>query len=414
MVLEIRGTNALAKLGGWSPQVADFAMLILPLLVLMLARQRVVPPRIVLVFLAFYAFALLRGLAVDPATAVNGLRLDITFILLLISVSSGGIDRMGYDVVRKILIAGALLAVAVSLARFAFGPNFLISQGPLDIEIADDWNDGRTLGAPAVIIMALAAVMTIARDYALGIPRPRLRVGLLTIGLLVMIAVSGQRTALLGFVIALGLMVINRVRPMILFAVLSVPAVIFVVTTGIVSISPDMAEGVGQELGGRSGTFEFRTYLWKGFFESTYNWSAIDMLFGLPLGQRPSFYVLERVWTASLHSAYIGLIPIIGYLGTFVLLMAIAYYAADAIRRFILYRGSNDRNGPELRVYLLAILLVYGVSYEWRTIFGLMLGCLFIPYGKIGRDTIAAVSGPRDWDGKFPMLSTLTFQRGSN
>jgi hypothetical protein len=391
MVIEIRGRNAIAQFGGATLQVADMAMPLLPLLGLLLARQRIQPPRIVLAYLAFYGFVLMRGMALDPAAALNAFRLDVTLIVLMLSISTGGIDRMGYDTVRRILLAGALLATAVSLARFAFGPNFLIVQGPIDIEITDDWNDGRTLGAPAVVLMALAIVFSMARDYALRLPKPRLRFGILSAGLLAMIAASGQRTALLGFVVALGLMAINRIRPAALLVLLAVPALLFITWTGIVSLDAAAAEDVGQGLGGRSGTFAFRTHIWHGFFQSIHNWPAIDLFFGLPLGQRPSFYVLERVWTASLHSAYVGLVPQIGFVGTGVVLLGVLAYTARAARAFLRHDRDAQAVSPELRVYLAAILLVFGISYEWRTIFGLMLGCLFLPYRRPDR-----VAAPRE------------------
>lgn len=391
MVLEMIGRNTLIPLGGVGLQVADLAMPALPVMVILLIVRGVRFPMTLLVFLAFYAVSMTRGLAANPMAAINGFRYDITLVLLMLSFATGGMNRIGYDVVRRILNAAALLVVAVSLARFAYGPNFMIDLSNVDIDLVDDWNDGRTLGAPAVIIMVIAILLATVRDYALGLPRPRMRFSFWTLMLLAMVIVSGQRTASLGFALALGLMAINRFRGVVLGLLALVPVGLFVIVTGVVDLGAGLAEVVGQNLGGRSGTFAFRVSIWQAFGESVQRWQGMDYLFGLPLGQRPVFYLLARLWTSSLHSAYVGLVPIIGFAGTACFLIGLLVAFGRALLGFVQYRGSTTPPGVELQLFFAAVLLLYGVSYEWRGILGLLIGCLIMPRNDTPRIDLAAV-----------------------
>jgi hypothetical protein len=382
MVLEIIGRNTLIPLGGSGLQAADLAMPALPVLAALLILRGVRFTAILLAFLAFYALTFVRGLITDPSAALNAFRFDVTLILLILSFSTGGLERMGYKTVCRILVAASMLVAAVSLSRFAYGPNFLVDMSNVDIEIADDWNDGRTLGAPAVLIMVCAILFGVMRDYATAKPQPRIRWDLVTIFLLGMVLASGQRTACLGFALALGLMAINRFRAAVLPVLILVPFALFVVWTGIIDLSGSVAENIGQNMGGRSGTFAFRMSIWNAFFQSLDQWHGFDLLFGRPLGQRPVFYLLQRLWTASLHSAYVGLIPLIGFAGMLVFLTGILLCTFGAMGRFIKYQRGPMPPGTELQLFSAAVLLVYGISYEWRNILGVLIGILILPSSR--------------------------------
>lgn len=377
LVLDITGLNKILSLGPVNVQVADITLPAIPLMIAFYVRDRLAPTVPVLILLGLYAFSLVRGIAADAPAALTDFRYDIHMLALLAIVTTGGVDRMGYRTVARILNLAALIVCAVSALRFAYGPNFMIDLSNVDVTTADDWNDGRTVSGPSIIILATAIIFNVCAKTRDG--SHRLGIGPLSILFLVFVVISGQRTASIGLVLAIGLMLFNRVRAMLVVPMICAPIAIFLIVTGWLPIDTGAVENVGQDLGGRDGTFAFRTHIWGAFLDHFATWQPLNQLLGQPIGTPVEFYMLERVWTSSLHSAYLGLVPQIGIVGALIFFASLLPYIFRTIWDFVVGASYETSLSPELRVYAMLITLVYGISYEWRTIFGLLLGALLAP-----------------------------------
>lgn len=382
MVLDTFGNNTILPFGGSHIQASDLALPLMPLVVALSIARRVRPPAIVLLYYAFYSISFARGLQGEPANLTTQLRFDILFLALLWTFSTSGLERVGYETIRRLFLGASAIMLLVGMSRLVYGPNFLVHMNALDVETADDWNDGRILSASTAIIFAISFLMEVTRDIARPGRRPgpllRLRLTPIACILLFAILISGQRTATMGLLLAIGFMLINRARQLTWIPLFLLPVVVFLIIANIINIDPTTAEDIGEAVGGgRSGTFQYRVLMWKALFLDLPLWSGFDLLFGQPLGTLRTLYLPGRLWNASLHSAYIGLLPLIGFLGTFTFVGGVFFYLVRTIAHFIRYAWYSTLACVELRLYSLLVVMVFGISYEWRTVAGMLLGIAF-------------------------------------
>ena len=117
----------------------------------------------------------------------------------------------------------------------------------------------------------------------------------------------------------------------------------------------------------RRQTINARELIWSSALFKYSTWSNTDKVLGLPAGQPYELIVKDRDWTSSVHNTYIGILMLYGGAGllTFLALVVgglISALAATFDRRTINGFGIT----PAVAVGWLAIMIIYGYSYEWR------------------------------------------------
>lgn len=388
---DLRGTAEITQLGSTAIWADDLVTLALGPLVLFILGTRVRLPLVITVFTLIYVVAMLRGAFSNPLLTFLGFRFDTVFFGLLLCVLSGGIERVGYARVTQIFTGFALATCALSLLRNVFG---------FELFAAAEWttvpgvlyNDGRTLNAFSVLLLSIAIVLRMCRRIETGPPgEHRFRLDLLSILFLAAILLSGQRTASIGLMIALGFMLCNRYRGLTYFGVVAIILGFLYLAITNTPIDAELIEGTAAQYG-KGGTFTYRTLIWSGFLQNLADWSTFDYLFGLPLGERPRYYLLTathvRLWSGSIHSAYLGTIVNTGFVGVTLLMGISLWRLITAYAGYVTYASRGFRFSPELRLCLAMLIIVIGFSYEWRGLCGFIVGVLVaLPTRK---DNVAA------------------------
>ncbi|MBB3951191.1 hypothetical protein [Aureimonas jatrophae] len=397
---DLRGTAEIASLGSTAIWADDLVTLGLgPLIVFCLgARNRL--PLAISLFMGIYAIALLRGLAIDPLKTFLGFRLDTVFFALMLSVMTGGIERLGYRRVVQIFTGFGMAVCALSLLRNVFG---------FELFAATEWttipgvlyNDGRTVNAFSVLLLSIAVVLRICVRIETQPPgEHRFRFDAISTLFVLALLLSGQRTASIGLALALGFMLCNRYRGLTYVVVPLIVGTFLTLALTRTPIDASLIEGAAAQYG-KGGTFTYRTLIWTGLLENISTWSTFDYLFGMPVGVRPSYYLFTsthtRLWGGSIHSAYLGTIVNAGLIGSIILFSIYIWRTLVAYIGYVTYSPRRSRFSPELRLCLSMLVLVLGFSYEWRGLNGFAMGVIFaLPYSRstrVGRPPVRSHNG---------------------
>jgi hypothetical protein len=399
---EVRGTTQLVSVGSLNVKVLDPLSPMLVLLLGCLVIDKRKPSWPIMVYLGLYLLIFIRGFAERPLGANDGLRQDIVFLCLLLCVSTGGWLRLGTNRIVRLFTIAALAIGLLSVFRHIFGFTLFADANRTE-EVWQLFNDGRTLSANGVVLLSVTVILRLLRqrinkphDRAAKAQKNRLQ-HLITLFILAIIVLSGQRTASLG--LALALVFFSSIR----FRFVTVIAMGLVVIAALVA-SAVPAASIEALFGGKSGTVQYRQLIWDGFFNDMRSWPLSEVLFGRPLGDRAEFYVGNALWRGSLHSAYVGTISLMGYVGLAVTLASTVPAFLYAYFKYLRYERTESIFPPELRLMLGSVFFVFGFSYEWRELSGLMFAVLVAPYSNgAGAERRPVRAGFRPSDGTGPI-----------
>lgn len=399
---EARGVTELVSLGSFSLKIIDPLTPALFLLVGLVLVSKRLPPLVVCVYFAIYAMVMVRGVIANPMLANDGLRRDVMFLALLLWSTTGGWQRLGTARVVKFFTVAAFAISALSILRHAFGYELFADASRTDVEFRI-FNDGRTLGPVPVLLLSVAIIVRLTQNQLEDRKNSwRFHFDPITLFFFAVILLSGQRTASLGLAVGMLVVLLNRVRPTMHILLVAALAGLLVLSLLSIELNADFIES-GFE--GKSGTLTYRTLIWAGFFQDLQNAPIFNVLFGRPLGDLAAFYVRRTLWTGSLHSAYIGSISLVGYIGLAVILVGAGWNLLKAYLNYTTYRRPPAFFTPELKLMLASIFLIFGFSYEWRELSGLMFGVLVsnMPAALPARTLEARANSPDDQPMPLPV-----------
>ncbi len=406
---EARGVTELISLGSFSIKIIDPLTPALFLLVGLVLVSKRLPPLVVCVYFAIYAMVLVRGAIANPLLANDGLRRDIMFMALLLWSTTGGWQRLGTARVVKFFTIAAFAISALSILRHVFGYELFADVSRTDIDFRI-FNDGRTLGPVPVLLLSVAIIVRLMQSQLEDHKNSwRFRFDPITLFFFAIILLSGQRTASLGLAVGMLVVLLNRARSITHILLVAGLTGLLVLSLMSIEINADFIES-GFE--GKSGTLTYRTLIWGGFFQDLQNAPVFNILFGRPLGDLAAFYVRHTLWTGSLHSAYIGSISLVGYVGLGVILAGAGWNLLKAYLNYTTYRRPPAFFTPEIKLILASIFLIFGFSYEWRELSGLMFGVLVSNLPAAVPVRAPAVRTPKTGGWPTPVGPVLAAERG--
>lgn len=383
LVRETIGRTEIVQVANYTLHVIDISLIFLILAVAInilrvrLTLSLTLMPILVIVGLTL--LNLLRGSLLDPGQTLVWIRINVSLsLILLLAISAPTTPRFWRGVVRGIHIAALFLVTLLAL-RGIFGHTLFILY---EFDSAIGLNDGnRSIAAFGAFVLALSFIIALSTMIQ---PHRRFRVATWVWPgvLLLSLAMSGQGTAAMCAVIG-GVVVLIAERslfraPMSLLVAIGVALGVVYLIAGTVVNLEDVSLGA-WDLSRRTSTYESREEIWARFLDSFAHYNAFDKFFGLPAGRSPAFTVylsgVSGQWKSSLHSMYIGTLPVLGIVGLsmFVILM---------LQLLIGLVGRTNRmtrlGGPVRAVPLACVIatLVLSITYEVRyeQVLGLFIG----------------------------------------
>jgi O-antigen ligase len=194
------------------------------------------------------------------------------------------------------------------------------------------------------------------------------------------IVLSRQRTASLAIAIGIvtlfvsDLTFLRRHAAVVMIGGMLVVAALAVWATGLLPELIQMLPREFQESLQKTATLTGREEIWSYALGWRFaNWDAIRQFFGAPAGEPLDIVTHQGLWKYSLHSPYVATIMNYGILGAFAWISLVLVGMAGALRA--LRQQTANRAGLSSSVVLawLAILLVYGITYELQNGAGFFL-----------------------------------------
>jgi hypothetical protein len=307
-----------------------------------------------LLFFLIFALSLFRGTALDPQRALFFARPYIIISLVLLAASS---FKLRYWDQREII--NLIFYFGVILSSICY---FRVITGIGGYEA-----HGRPLLVWATFIILAAFSVTMIYKNEIGFRRYYFFFGLAFAGA---ILGSGQGTALVAAILII-LLIVATGRGGLLPPAVRIPILMLGLLAVLLSGPVVMGEisdrsilsGWAEE---RGDTSRGRQLVWRSFLEAFDARIFFDRLFGLPMGQKDILIVDlqgDRIWTHSLHNAYLEVLAFSGYAGFTVFVICVLAVTLGGLRLFF---QPTDRRMAITAASFVIMMLTFGISYDFR------------------------------------------------
>lgn len=372
---EVLGQTLLASFGFYTLHIVDPAVVLLFAACALSLRARLPQGGMALVMVLVIASLVIvnfvRGLAVQPASALLWARANLSIAPFLLLAVTCPLSSDFYRTVRRALIVAACLLCALAVLRHLAGPSLFMTGVIAEQDINDG---GRVLSVYGAYLLALGAALLLsdALQFARG---RRRRLALLPI-LVAVELTTGQGTASIALVTMCGLVLFLERGPF--RSIRASAGGVLLISLALVASLADVeslpfAAGGNFDLAHRSDNFQTRQAIWTGLKAGFGALDLKDQLFGLPAGQLPDVIVsmqdrfgAARVseWKASIHSMYYGSLPIMGYVGLSAYIFLLILLALGSLVAVV--RARPGRLTPTYPLAMCIGTAILSVSYEVR------------------------------------------------
>lgn len=381
---EVAGSENVVAISGYQITLVEPMLFVLLMLNLINVSSGSLPKTFLsvsaILFFFVFALSLFRGAVLDPQKAMFFARPYVIMPLVLLASSSFKLRNWNErDIINLIFFFG------VALSSIFY---FRLITGTSGYEV-----HGRPLFTWATFIILCALSVTIIYKNEIGFRRYHFFFVLAFSGA---ILGSGQGTALVAaMLIFLLIFAIGSRRglpqavriPILMLGLLAVllSAPLLIGEIGDRSILSGWVEERGDTSRGRQ-------LVWRSFLDAFDERVFFDRLFGLPMGQRDFLFVgLEgnRVWTHSLHNAYLEVLAFSGYVGLALFVICVLSVMLRCLRLFF---QATDRRLSITAAAFVIMMLTFGVSYDFRgdAAFHLLMPILLVRashmHSRHGRD----------------------------
>jgi O-antigen ligase len=388
LVAGIRGHSSLLKIGSYNLCAEDVAVIVL--VVALISRidvGRISLSRVLLAFILLIAFFNL-AIGVSGGNSYAALfefrNRAVALLFFGLILSRWGTLRPG-EYLRLPLVAGAVAFLLLYAVRLVGGPLLLVdpeSFGALHAE----YMEARLINAEAVIFLGAAAIFFLseAAHQNLDSFRKSAYWALAAVCFLVVL-VSRQRTGTVAVIAGLCIFLLLHPTQLggkralrLLAGVALLGALLVVAITVLGDVLEILPESFRESIS-RRDTFYGRVEIWTSSLAAYSSWSFRWRAFGRPAGE-PLIVLLDQgEWEYSIHSAYLGLLLNYGFVGAALWAALLLAALIAALRSSQARQLQTSDLAPSVAASWLVILLIYGVSYEWRNGAAVFLGIAMIP-----------------------------------
>ena len=374
---EVRGWDELGNIGSYHLHGADIAAA-LGLVALIAAKPGFGRLNLmkVLVFVigGVIGFTLLRGIGENPFLAFYSFRDRAVPLLFLFYVAFSRTKLEPVFSSQPWLVLWISIAIIVFCLRMVLGPNLFMSHASPSYLFP--WISGelRVVGNGTVLLFGLALTMFLDNFLSTTNLERRRFYLFFMIAMFTVIILSRQRTATVASLAGLITLLFANYkflrRNKVVLIILAGLALIVVVilSTGLLSVLVQMLPTEFQKSFEKLGTLNARVNVWNVAIGWRFvNWDIVRQLFGPPSGEPLDLVGSDGgLWGHSLHSQYIATIMNYGLVGAIAWAALVINGIVQALRA--LRSGMPNRVGISPRVVLswFAILLVFGIGYEWH------------------------------------------------
>jgi hypothetical protein len=394
---EIRGDGFVAFIGSynlWSTDIVVVASL--PMLLMALQNPSVggYARWFALGWLAIVTLWLLRAIPISSHMTALSFRRYAALCVGLLAFGLRPVSQATFKKIRSAFISIGLCVAALVVLRLIFGATLFVpaNSGGLWAYAVD----GRPVQALAALILGEALIFsmsrhsTVSKSRFMGFDSNRA----VTIVLAATLIVSGQRTAMAATAIGVAVLVIanSKVR-------LGGFVILIAIFGGLATLVALAAFNGGQLLlilpqilaGGHAvADFSFRTQIWNSIVQNFSTWSLPEQLFGKADTWTLFWYLVrdDAIHTdaRSAHNELLGALLFTGIMGVAMLVCMMISTIVEAVRA-IQQRNPLNVSGvpPALVLALIAIVVVYSVSYEWLYEQGIILGLCIAGWPRLRR-----------------------------
>ncbi|MGA7675051.1 MAG: O-antigen ligase family protein, partial [Rhizomicrobium sp.] len=319
-------------------------------------------------------FTLLRGMLVNPFLAFYSFRVRAVPLLFLFYVTFSRTRLEPVSSSQPWLVLWIGIALVVFCSRSVMGPTLFMAHDSPSYLFPFISGELRVVNNETILVFGL--VLTMFLDNCLSTTNFETRRFYLffLVALFVVIVLSRQRTATAASLAGLATLFLANYKflrrnkvVLIILACLAFIAVV-ILSTGLLPVLLLMLPEQFQRSIEKFATLNARENVWNVAIGWRFvNWDIVRQLFGPPAGE-PLDLVTSNgsLWGHSLHSQYIATIMNYGLVGAIAWAALVIYGIIQAFRA--LRSGQPNRVGLSPRVVLswFAILLVFGIGYEWH------------------------------------------------
>ena len=382
---EVRGDGFVALIGSYNLSSTDIAVLSGVPMVLKAIQQpnhdfsysRV----LLLGWIGVVAFWLARAMTISPFSALFSFRVYAAYCAAVLAFSLKPVDSATYRKICLAFIWTGLALTALALLRVAFGSTLFLRP-----DTGAMWGytfDGRPINAPAALILGEAVI------FAMSLPQARITSLMrgfnentaIAIALIIGLLTTGQRTVAAAAGIGIAIMAIDKTRAR--FRGLVNPVTVLgglLVVVVLASVSPqELLSMLPKSFtsGNAMGDFQFRLLIWASIIQNFLSWPVFTQLFGKADTWNLFWYLelSDRLDARSAHNELFGALLFTGALGVLLIIGAVAVcFFGTMLARMRGWVQNISGLSPALVMALVAVLMIYGVSYEWQYEQGIIVG----------------------------------------
>lgn len=324
---------------------------------------------------ALVLLGVLRGMEDNLFEALRSIRYQGAFAFFLLMVPVLPRDETLLRKIRDAIIIFALITSVLVVLRFLIGPSLFMRAVYQDILLIND--GGRPITADGALVMGVGIAMFLSRwiekdfgRYA-AIALPVFAV------LCFCLLLTAQATAIIGSTLSIATVAalhpsLNRpTRIFVVVVTISLLALLVLYLSGYFG-PPDLSifpRYVQDNLKRRTGTVEFRQFIWRGLMIDFQRWNIIEQLFGLISTDKPYIfmpYADGMYWWSAIHSMYYGAIVFMGIVGLTLYIVMLLATILGGLRWVFGPKQSWTRFGGAIPLGVIMAIVVFGYSYEIR------------------------------------------------
>lgn len=374
---EVRGWDELGIIGSYHLHGVDIAAAI-GFVALIAAKPGFGRPNLmkflVLVIGGLIGFSLLRGILVSPFLAFYAFRVRAVPLLFLFYITFSRVRLEPVLHSQPWLVLWICIATVVFCLRSIFGPSLFMAPESPSYLFPLISGEFRVLNTETILVFGFVSTMFLDDLLSTANIEKRQVYLIFIAAMLIVVVLSRQRTAAAASLAGLATLFLANYKflrrnkvVLIILAGLAFIAIV-ILSTGLLPVLVQMLPAQFQKSFEKIGTLNARMNVWNVAIGWRFvNWDIVRQLFGPPSGE-PLYLVTTNgsLWEHSLHSQYIATIMNYGLVGAIAWAALVIYGIIQAFRA--LRSGQPNRVGLSPRVVLswFAILLVFGIGYEWH------------------------------------------------
>jgi hypothetical protein len=391
---EVRATSQLLVIGSYHLWLIDVAVACLVLAILFPPPSehvqanrnysRLPGTRVaifsVIILISLTAIELARGAYLDWFKAAISERVNVFALLFGISILSVPGKHRKIELFVPMFVVGILCISAIFLIRIQFGPTFLMDPNFI-YEGEYKYGENRSILHDSAMMICLCG--TVLLYYGLTTKTSKHARYYFALGMIAAIIVIASRQRTVSIATLVGGMIMLSAEPRILSKVspvvrammfaISLTFLSFVIVVGPETLFSSAPESFRSSVT-KTGTLDARHKIWQAALERFAEWDVIDKFIGREAGRPYNLIVNDRAWIDDVHDTYIAFLMRHGYVGISALIAIIIGAMFQSLRAVYSRLGVNSFGfSGTISVTILAELLVFGYSYEWRNFLTIFL-----------------------------------------